>query len=74
MAVSGINTIDIKIRDVANNCDDIFLTSRLNDLTSRHKSLTSQHKDLTSRHNYLTSYGRNMPPYLLLKICAFFQM
>ena len=35
--------------------DDIFLTSRNNDLTSHNKYLTSQ-------HNYLTSDGRNMPP------------
>ena len=41
---------------LATSCDDIFLTSRHNDLISRHNGLIS-------RHNYLTSDGRNMPPY-----------
>ena len=46
---------DMKLRYLTTSCEDIFLTSRHNDLTS-------QHKDLTCRHNYLTSDGRNMPP------------
>ena len=41
---------NIKIIYLTTSCDDLYLTSR--------------HNDLTSRRNYLTSDGRNMLPYI----------
>ena len=58
----------MKIRYLASNCGDIFLTSQHKDLTSQHKNLTRRHKDLTSQHNYPTSDGRSMPPYYLDRV------
>ena len=60
MAVSGILT---RYKNKKVQHDDIFLSSRHNDLTiDINNCMASQQKDLTSRHNYLTSDGRNMPP------------